>query len=362
MGYLKYRTKKLCAKEKTKEGVFAHGLLPFVLFRYRQVAREPFGTGLVHDYAGTQHAIDRYIKYIDDNARQSSVQRHFIRKGRGINPDEVADYTRDVIEWEGADIREVMQTVQAAPLNGQVYQMMNYLVDTMKQDCGQNQFSRGEGGLGVTAASAIQALQDAGGKITRWHTGIFKEAFKELVEQLLWVLSEYIDAERVIRIVGGWDGTGNMRDRLVTLRPTGRDPDISLKAARRIVEAEERQDRSAARQEELRADLQSLREDGFTDEELRALVTDSGVREDWQGGMSLRRAAMSYMRRQADSARAQRQEKAPGRAAKRGVETVKTASAAAVRRNQIADMTPEEFRAFDRRLMDAAMNGQRVRL
>ena len=118
-----------------------------------------------------------------------------------------------------------MQTVQAAPLNGQVYQMMNYLVDTMKQDCGQNQFSRGEGGLGVTAASAIQALQDAGGKITRWHTGIFKEAFKELVEQLLWVLSEYIDAERVIRIVGGWDGTGNMRDRLVTLRPTGREGD-----------------------------------------------------------------------------------------------------------------------------------------
>ena len=140
------------------------------------------------------------------------------------------------------------------------------------------------------------------------------------------------------------------------------DPDISLKAARRIVEAEERQDRSAARQEELRADLQSLREDGFTDEELRALVTDSGVREDWQGGMSLRRAAMSYMRRQADSARAQRQEKAPGRATKRGVETVKTASAAAVRRNAIEDMSDEEFRAFDRRLMDAAMNGQRVRL
>lgn len=212
-------------KDEYSQGVFAHGLLPFVLFRYRQVAREPFGTGLVHDYAGTQHAIDRYIKYIDDNARQSSVQRHFIRKGSGINPDEVADYTRDVIEWEGADIREVMQTVQAAPLNGQVYQMMNYLVDTMKQDCGQNQFSRGEGGLGVTAASAIQALQDAGGKITRWHTGIFKEAFKELVEQLLWVLSEYIDAERVIRIVGGWDGTGNMRDRLVTLRPTGREGD-----------------------------------------------------------------------------------------------------------------------------------------
>lgn len=140
------------------------------------------------------------------------------------------------------------------------------------------------------------------------------------------------------------------------------DPDISLKAARRIIEAEERQDRSAARQEELRGDLQSLREDGFTDDELRALVTDSGVREDWQGGMSLRRAAMGYMRRQADAAKAQQQEKAPGRGTKRGVETVKTASAAAVRRNAIEDMSDEEFRAFDKRVMNASMNGQRVRL
>lgn len=140
------------------------------------------------------------------------------------------------------------------------------------------------------------------------------------------------------------------------------DPEISLKAARRIVEAEERQDRSAARQEELRGDLQSLREDGFTDEELRALVSDSGVREDWQGGMSLRRAAMGYMRRQAAAQRGAGEDRPPERTARRGVETVKTASAAAVRRNAIEDMTPEEFRAFDRRVMEEAMSGRRVRM
>ena len=41
----------------------------------------------------------------------------------------------------------------------------------MKQDCGQNQFTRGEGGLNVTAGTAIHYLQEAGGKITRWHSG-----------------------------------------------------------------------------------------------------------------------------------------------------------------------------------------------
>lgn len=203
--------------EAYREGVYAHGQYPFVLYKYRDVYKQPFGTGLVHDYRDTQSAIDRCLKYIDDNARQSSIQRHFIRKGSGINAEDVADLRKTIIEWEGSDIREVLQTVQAQPLNGQVYQIMTYLADAMKQDCGQNQFSRGDGGLGVTAASAIQALQEAGGKIARWHTESFKNAFREMIEQLLWVLSEYLTPGRKIRIVGGWDSSGSMRERVVTV-------------------------------------------------------------------------------------------------------------------------------------------------
>lgn len=200
-----------------REGVYAHGQYPFTLFRYRDVWRKPFGTGLIHDYRETQNAIDRYAKYIDDNARESSIQRHFVRRGSGIHVEDVADLRKTIIEWEGSDIREVMQTVQAQPLNGQVYQMMQYLADTMKQDCGQNQFARGEGGLSVTAGTAIHALQEAGNKITRWHTERFKDAFREMIEQILWVLSEYLEPGRKLRIVGGWDSTGSMRERVIEL-------------------------------------------------------------------------------------------------------------------------------------------------
>ncbi|MDO5300764.1 MAG: hypothetical protein Q4F18_15150 [Clostridia bacterium] len=86
-----------------------------------------------------------------------------------------------------------------------------------KQDCGQNQFARGEGGLSVTAGTAIHALQEAGNKITRWHTERFKDAFREMIEQILWVLSEYLEPGRKLRIVGGWDSTGNMRERVIEL-------------------------------------------------------------------------------------------------------------------------------------------------
>ena len=79
--------------------------------------------------------------------------------------------------------------------------------------------------MGVTAASAITALQNAGGKITRWHTEQFKEAFREVVEQILWVLSEYLEPGRTIRIVGGWDAAGSMQERVVELLATGAQGD-----------------------------------------------------------------------------------------------------------------------------------------
>ena len=203
-------------KGEYREGVYAHGQYPFTFFRYRDVHGKPFGTGLVHDYKDSQNAIDRYQKYIDDNARMSSVSKTYVRKN-SVPVEDVADMSKTVVEYNGSDIRQEMTTVQAQPLNSQVYQMMVYLADTMKQDSGQNQFARGEGGLGVTAATAIQALQEAGGKITRMHTEKFKDAFREMIEQVLWVLSEYMEPGRKLRIVGGWDSTGNMKNRLVQL-------------------------------------------------------------------------------------------------------------------------------------------------
>ena len=220
-----------CGKNEFKSGVYAHGRYPFELFRYRKVFRWPFGTGLMHDYEGQQHAIDRYSFFIDDNARKSSAPRYFIRKGTGITADMIADMNNEIIEWEGTDIREVMQVVQADPLNSQVYQMMNYLADTMKQDSGQNQFNRGEGGMGVTAASAINTLVTQGGKITRWHCEGFKDSFREMVEQILWVLSDYMTPDRKLRIVGGWNSDMSMKDNYIELKAPKKSGDALPKPA-----------------------------------------------------------------------------------------------------------------------------------
>ena len=186
------------SREEKPEGVYAHGEYPFIPYFYRAPDGEPFGHGLMDDYAETWRAICRYAGYMDVNARMSSRTRLLVRKN--MDTSKIADWTQDFIPVDDTDSVKEFKT---QPINNQVLTFMQYLSDTMKQDSGQNQFSRGEGGLGVTAANAITALIEAGGKTTRMHTRAYKEAFRNVVRQMIWILSEYMEKRRVLMITGG---------------------------------------------------------------------------------------------------------------------------------------------------------------
>lgn len=134
------------------------------------------------------------------------------------------------------------------------------------------------------------------------------------------------------------------------------DTDISPKAARKIVEAQEKahQARANADTRDYRAEVQGLYDDGWTADELQALTTDADVQKNvMQNGMSLRKAAKLYLQRQ----------NTPQTNKRRSVPTAKTAgSGAPPEDNAIANMSDEEFDAFQKRVEKAAMEGKRVRL
>jgi hypothetical protein len=92
--------------------------------------------------------------------------------------------------------------MQNQPFTGAVTQQMLQLQMDIKQDSGQNQFSRGVTAGGVTAASAISALQEAGGKITRLRTNVLNQGYKAIVEQVMWLISQFYDKKRVLFVTG----------------------------------------------------------------------------------------------------------------------------------------------------------------
>lgn len=92
--------------------------------------------------------------------------------------------------------------METKPLTSLALNQMLQMQTDLKQDSGQNQFTRGETAGGVTAATAISALQEAGGKQTRMRTEILKRGFKLITEQVLWLVSQFYESDRVMMITG----------------------------------------------------------------------------------------------------------------------------------------------------------------
>ena len=121
------------------------------------------------------------------------------------------------------------------------------------------------------------------------------------------------------------------------------DPEISEKAAKRIIQAETPRAEGVDQQKvaEYREALQGLRDDGWTSEELQEFVSDEAVIQDLNNGKKLRQAARAYERRQ----RTQPQQKPQSK--RGGVPTMRNASAGNVPEdNPYASMSDAEFRRY----------------
>lgn len=183
------------------EDVFKHGMYPFVIDVFSHCEGMPVGPGQVDEMAPTMRYINRYLSYIDMNLRMSSKGRLLLRRGSNIDKDALADWSRDIIEGDRVAPEDV-HWLQNQPFTGMVVQQVLQLQSDIKQDSGQNQMTRGETAGGVTAASAISALQEAGGKITRLRTAVLNHGFARIVEQIMWLMHQFYDDKRRLMISG----------------------------------------------------------------------------------------------------------------------------------------------------------------
>jgi hypothetical protein len=186
--------------EKQKD-VYTHGMYPFVLDVHDSVEGSLAGEGLVHELTPMMRYINRYMSYIDMNARMSSKGRLLIRKGSGIDKDALTDWEQDVIEGDNIT-PDNLQWLQNTPFSNMIVQMMQMLQTDLKQDSGANQFTRGETTGGIVSGKAINSLIQAGGKVASMRTEQLKYGFKQIVEQVIWLMAQFYDDDRVVMITG----------------------------------------------------------------------------------------------------------------------------------------------------------------
>lgn len=192
-----------------QEDVFTHGMYPFVVDVHSTIEGSPAGDGLTGELAPMMRYINRYARYIDTNLRMSSKGRILTRRNSGIDKAALADWSQDMVEGDSIEQGQDWGWLQHQPFNGMIAQEMLQMQNDLKQDSGANQFMRGETMSGVTAGKAIAALQEAGGKITSLRTDTLNAGFELMVEQVLWLMSEFYTDDRMTMITGR---DGKMRE------------------------------------------------------------------------------------------------------------------------------------------------------
>ena len=185
-----------------ESGFYDHGQYPFELDPLFEVEGSPAGFGYIDVMKSAQLYIDKLNKAILKNVLMSAKKRFFIKNEGSVNAEEFADWERDFVGTTGNlgenDIREI----QTSQLDSSVVNILQLKIEELKETSGNRDFSQGGTSSGVTAASAIAALQEAGSKLSR---DMLKSAYRAFAKQcylIIELMRQFYDEQRVFRIVG----------------------------------------------------------------------------------------------------------------------------------------------------------------
>lgn len=182
--------------------VYDHGMYPFVIDVHDSVEGSLAGEGLVSELAPMMRYINRYAAYADMNARMSSKGRMLVQRGSGIDKEALTDWETDIVEGDRITQGDSWNWMQNQPFNSTITNLMTMFQSDLKADSGANQFTRGETTGGIVSGKAINSLIQAGGKVASMRTEQLKYGFKAMVEQIVWLMSQFYDDDRVVMITG----------------------------------------------------------------------------------------------------------------------------------------------------------------
>ena len=188
--------------EYAGRGFYDHGQYPFVFDPLFVEEDSPAGFGYIDVMKECQTAIDRMNHAMDENVLLSSKQRYVLSDAAGVNEEELADFSRDIVHVVGRLGDDSFRPLQTTGLQGNSLSYRNSRIEELKEISGNRDMTQGGTAGGVTAASAIAALQEAGSKLSR---DMLKSAYRAFAKEcylIMDLMRQFYDEERIFRIIG----------------------------------------------------------------------------------------------------------------------------------------------------------------
>ena len=198
--------------EMAERGWYDHGKYPFVFDVLFPEEGTPGGYGYVDLCKSAQKQIDLMNQAILKNTLAAATPRFFIRSDGAVNENEYADWTRPFVHTNGNLGADSIAPIRVPALDGVYVAVLQNKIAEMKETAGNRDVMSGGTAGGVTAATAIAALQEAGGKLSRNMIDDGYEAFSQVLTLCIELVRQFYDMPRQFRLLGKNGGQFAMFD------------------------------------------------------------------------------------------------------------------------------------------------------
>lgn len=217
-----------------ERGWYDHGEYPFIIDPLFPVEGTPAGFGYIDIGKDAQAYIDRGNQAIMQNMLANARPRHFIRSDGSVNEQEYADMSKDFVHVDGNLGQDSILPISGKPLNDIYVSIVNNKIDELKETTGNRDISTGGTTSGVTAASAIAAMQEAGSKLSRDNNKASYRAFRRMCLMVIELIRQFYDLPRCFRIMGGNGVARYVQYSNAGIQPQAQGMDFGLDMGMRI--------------------------------------------------------------------------------------------------------------------------------
>ena len=217
-----------CGLSMAQRGWYDHGKYPFVFDVLFPEEGTPCGYGYVDLCKSPQKQIDLMNQAILKNTLANATPRFFIRSDGAVNENEYADWTRPFVHTNGNLGADSIAPIHAGSLDSVYVAILNNKIAEMKETAGNRDVANGGTASGVTAGTAIAALQESSGKLSRNMIDDGYEAFADVVTLCIELIRQFYQLPRQFRLLGAMGTEEFISYDCSGLQPKAMDDGVSV--------------------------------------------------------------------------------------------------------------------------------------
>lgn len=181
--------------------VYKHGRYPFVPFVAKKNRQSILGISECRNLLGNQKLLNKLVEIPVTNSLLVANPIMLINASSGIDPNKVTSKPGQI--WTVRDDPDKgVKYLNPPVLGGEVFRMIDQMTQFMERIGGVYDANTGETPGGVTAASAIQLLQEQGSIPLKGITRNLYSTLKEVYEQMVELIKEFYTETRYLRVMG----------------------------------------------------------------------------------------------------------------------------------------------------------------